>query len=78
MKKCLHQRKAKPHWRRKQPKVMTWREKREAERAAEERRRLDNLAASSGTLALAGRVIPLGAITRRRGALDLTLPSLWP
>jgi hypothetical protein len=31
MKKCLHLKKTKPHWRRKPPKVVTWKERREAE-----------------------------------------------
>lgn len=34
MKKCLHLKKTKRHWRRKPPKVLTWREKKEAERQA--------------------------------------------
>lgn len=34
MKKCLHLKKTKKHWRRKPPKAVTWREKREAERKA--------------------------------------------
>lgn len=38
MKKCLHLKKTKPHWRRKPPKVVTWKERREAERQRERER----------------------------------------
>lgn len=32
MKKCLHLKKTERHWKRKAPKVITWRERKEAER----------------------------------------------
>lgn len=35
MKKCLHLKKTKRHWRRKSQKVVTWRERKEAERKAQ-------------------------------------------
>lgn len=51
MKKCLHLKKTKRHWRRKPPKVVTWRERRDAERKAAAERRLMHPSSPAGLLA---------------------------
>jgi hypothetical protein len=38
MKKCLHLKKTKPHWRRKPPKVITWKDRIAVERRERERK----------------------------------------
>jgi hypothetical protein len=42
MKKCLHLKKTKPHWRRKPPKVVTWMDRVDAERRERKRQFLLN------------------------------------
>lgn len=47
MKKCLHLKKTKPHWRRKPPKVISWRERLEAQKRERQRQILSaNLGAA--------------------------------
>jgi hypothetical protein len=55
MKKCLHLKKTKPHSRPKPPKVVTWRDRKEAERKAAEKMALHRAADNLAMLALFGR-----------------------
>lgn len=56
LKKCLHMKKTKPHWRRKPPRVVTWRERDDMRREIVKRRQLHRMANNLATLALFGRI----------------------
>jgi hypothetical protein len=65
MKKCLHLKKTKPHWRRKPPKVVTWRDRLEAEKRTRHARILLN---HPGALMTAGIHSGIGAMAALRMA----------
>ncbi len=65
MKKCMHLKKTKPHWKRKPPKVITWKERIEAERRERQRRVLSdpfNLGRTMAMAAMSGLIFPMEAL----------------
>jgi hypothetical protein len=65
MKKCLHLKKTKPHWRRKPPKVVTWKERREAEHRDRQRKILldpFNRGRLMGIAAMSSLISPMEAL----------------
>lgn len=64
MKKCLHLKKTRPHWRRKPPKVVTWKDRLEAEKRERQRKVLADPLRFGAVLAMAAMsdISPLGVL----------------